>query len=69
MEWVANEVRFYIDGQLRVTHTDGATQVAENSTLRMNLWPTNTGFAGSFDPSAVPTESWYDYIRVYDYNG
>jgi beta-glucanase (GH16 family) len=69
MEWVPGEVRFYVDGQLRHTENgNSASKITRSTTLRMNLWASWTGFAGDFDPGAIPTESWYDWVRVYDYN-
>jgi beta-glucanase (GH16 family) len=70
IEWVPGQIRFYVDGQLRHTESEGSAQaITEPSTLRMNLWTSNDGFAGGgHDPGAIPTESWYDWVRVYDYN-
>lgn len=70
IEWVPGQIRFYVDGMLRHTEAEGSAQaITEPSSLRMNLWISNDGFAGGgHDPGAVPTESWYDWVRVYDYN-
>jgi hypothetical protein len=68
-EWTPGVVRFYVDGQLRHTESGASAQaITELSTLRMNIWASWTGFAGDFEPNSAPTESWYDWVRVYDYN-
>lgn len=68
MEWTPGQIRFYVDGILRHTENEAsAAAITEASTLRMNLWASWTDFAGTFDPGAIPTESWYDWVRVYSY--
>ncbi len=69
MEWTPGMIRFFVDGILRHTENEAsAAAITEPSTLRMNLWASWTDFAGTFDPGAIPTESWYDWVRVYSYN-
>lgn len=70
-EWTPGEVKFFVDGELRhIENGADAAALTRAVTLRMNLWPTNEQFAAGpqgFDESAAPTESWYDWVRVYDY--
>lgn len=69
MEWVPGEIRFYVDGMLRHTASGASAQAIDQPvSLRMNLWISDSEFAGGgHHPDAVPTESWYDWVRVYDY--
>jgi len=70
-EWTPSEVTFFVDGVPTYVET---RNVGERLThpvrLHMNCWPTNndvTYFAGPLDPSAVPAEAQYDWVRVYRY--
>lgn len=69
VEWVPGELRFYVDGMLRHIESEAsAVAIDSPTTLRMNLWISDTEFAGNgHDPGAVPSETLYDWVRVYDY--
>ncbi len=75
IEWLPEEVNFYVDEELVHTQTD---QVAEfltlDSRLMLNAWPVEdtanlTGWAGAVDDAALPAEATYDWVRAYEYVG
>jgi beta-glucanase (GH16 family) len=70
IEWVPDEVRFLVDGELRHTATDGISQYMKlPQKVMVNLWPANIpDWVGPIDAAAIPAESQYDWVAVYAFN-
>ena len=70
-EWTPGEVRFFVDGvPMYVETRNVAERMNSPVKLHINCWPVDsdvTTFAGIFDPSALPAEAQYDWVRVYRY--
>jgi endo-1,3-1,4-beta-glycanase ExoK len=70
-EWTPTLVKFFVDGvQTYADPVNVAERLTNPVRLHVNCWPTNneaTQFAGTLDPSAIPTEAQYDWVRVYRY--
>lgn len=67
-EWEPGVVRFYIDGQLVLTNTEDAKILRDPQKLMMNLWVSEAPeWAGAMDGSTAPSESVYDWVKLYRY--
>ncbi|MEL7448426.1 MAG: family 16 glycosylhydrolase [Pseudomonadota bacterium] len=68
-EWEPGVVRWFVDGTLK--YTQDATYVSGliyPMRIMMNLWAAdNPAWVGSWDPSVMPAQSSYDYVRYYAY--
>jgi beta-glucanase (GH16 family) len=69
IEWEPGIVRWFIDDSLVVIHDHEAIQsLVYPMRIMMNLWAVdNPNWAGIWDPSSMPVESSYDYVRCYAY--
>jgi endo-1,3-1,4-beta-glycanase ExoK len=83
IEWTPQYIAFYVNGQRVRYETDqteyaalfnvdanGDTPANERMEVRLGLWPALSniyGWAGTFDPSVVPTAQYVDYIKIWDY--
>lgn len=64
-EWEPGIIRWFIDG-VQVLESQDPVQVPYlPQQLMMNIWATNLAWAGPFDPTALPAEAQYDWVRVY----
>lgn len=65
IEWVPNEVRFFIDGTLRYAAIGAAAEgLTQPQKIMMNLWPSeNVKWAGVLDWASVESSA----IATYDY--
>lgn len=68
-EWEPGVVRWFVDGELayvqNASYVDGLIYPMR---ILMNLWAVdNPAWAGVWDPSVMPVESKYDYVRYYAY--
>ena len=74
LEWYEDSQRFYFDGNLFWTNTDGVS-TAENHAIRMtieiqngdpyNLWGHPVGAFEDNDATRLPSQALVDYVRVY----
>ncbi|HSC87597.1 MAG TPA: family 16 glycosylhydrolase [Polyangiaceae bacterium] len=75
IEWLPDVVRFYVDEQLVHEQTDAIAQfLTLDQKLMMNVWavmdtPALEAWAGKFESSSLPTAAYYDWVRVYSYDG
>lgn len=69
IEWEPGVVRWFIDGELvNVQDQPFVEGLIYPMNLMMNLWAANAvGWVGPWDPSVMPQESIYEYVKVYDY--
>ncbi len=69
IEWEPDIVRWFIDGELAYS-LDSAWIPSLNRPMRilMNLWASDSPpWVGVWDPSVMPAQSAYDYVRYYAY--
>ena len=68
-EWEPGVVRWFIDGNL--VYTQDAAYVSDlmyPMRILMNLWAADSpGWVGPWDPSVLPVQTAYDYVRYYAY--
>ncbi len=69
IEWEPGIVRWFVDGALAnvqdAPYVEGLIHPME---ILMNCWPSEAvGWAGVWDPSVMPVEARYDYVRCYAY--
>ena len=63
-EWEPGVIRWFVDGE-QVLESERPNEVPFlPQQLMMNLWATDLPWAGPFDPSALPAEAQYDWVRV-----
>ncbi|NQV29673.1 MAG: family 16 glycosylhydrolase, partial [Candidatus Marinimicrobia bacterium] len=69
IEWTPEAIRFYEgDRLLRTVSGERADSVHYAQKLMMNIWqPTNTAWAGSFNPGILPVYALYDWVRYAEY--
>lgn len=69
IEWEPGIVRWFVDGQLvNVQDQAFVAGLIHPMRLMMNLWASEVpDWVGPWDPSVMPVESEYDYVRCYDY--
>lgn len=68
-EWEPGIVRWFVDGQLAYVQDEPFVDgLIYPMRILMNHWAVdNPAWAGVWDPSAMPTQSRYDYVRYYAY--
>ena len=69
IEWEPGIVRWFVDGELAnvqdAPYVEGLIHPME---ILMNCWPSEAvGWTGVWDPSIMPVEAQYDYVRCYAY--
>ncbi len=64
-EWEPGVIRWFVDGEQVLESQDPAQVPYLPQQLMMNIWATNAAWAGPLDPSALPAEAQYDWVRVY----
>ena len=69
-EWEPGIVRWFVDGELVVTQDqDFVEGLIYPMKIVMNLWAAvATGWVGVWDPSIMPVQSEYEYVRYYEYD-
>lgn len=70
IEWEPDIVRWFVDGELvNVQDQEYVTGLIYPLRIMMNLWAANaTGWVGVWDPSIMPVESEYEWVRYYAYD-
>lgn len=68
-EWEPGIVRWFIDGQLVYTQNSSYVNgLMYPMRIMMNLWAADApDWVGIWDPSIMPAQSRYDYVRYYTY--
>jgi endo-1,3-1,4-beta-glycanase ExoK len=70
IEWVPEEVRFFVDGTLMYTATEEVSYLTLPQNILMTIWASDApGWAGPVDDTTSPTSVTYDWIKVYRYIG
>jgi beta-glucanase (GH16 family) len=69
MEWEPGIVRWLVDDQLIYAQNDDATENLKHPmAIIMNLWASDAkDWVGVWNPSVLPRQSIYDYVRYYRY--
>lgn len=69
IEWEPGIVRWFVDNQLIYVQNDDATNNLQYPmAILMNLWPSEfEDWTGVWDPSVMPRQSKYDYVKYYSY--
>ncbi len=69
MEWEPGIVRWFVDGALVYTQNDSSTDnLMYPMAILMNLWAAGAeSWVGVWDPSVMPRQSKYDYVKYYSY--
>lgn len=69
IEWTPDYVAWRIDGTETYRQTGAhITGLTGAQKLMMNVWqPADVGWAGSFNPAALPVYAYYDWVRYYAY--
>ncbi|MEO0403391.1 MAG: family 16 glycosylhydrolase, partial [Bacteroidota bacterium] len=69
IEWEPGVVRWFVDGELVNVQDQGFVQdLIHPQRLMMNLWAAEAvDWVGEWDPSILPLQSEYEYVRVYEY--
>lgn len=71
IEWTPEFIVFLVDGKLSYQYTDSKIlkEIAEPMSVRMNYWISNSPeWAGPFDKSVLPLETYYDWVAYYELN-
>lgn len=71
IEWTPEFISFLVDGKLSYQYTDPkiVNEIAEPMSVRMNYWISNSPeWAGSFNKSVLPLETYYDSVSYYELN-
>ena len=70
IEWTPDAVRFYEgDRLLRTVSGERADSLYHAQKIMMNIWqPSNTTWAGSFNPDILPVYAVYDYVSYAAYD-
>jgi len=71
-EWTADYIAWFFDGmEVRRETGETATAFAENATAGMqyhfNIWPGDSSFGGTFDPSILPVYQYVDWVQFSSY--
>lgn len=69
IEWTPDYVAWRVDGYEIYRETAAHVgQLFYPQRNMMNIWvPTNTTWAGTFDPSILPVYAYYDWVKYYEY--
>jgi len=69
IEWEPGVVRWFVDGALvNVQDQEFVNGLIHPMRIIMNLWVSEyEDWVGPWDPSIMPVESYYDYVRFYEY--
>jgi len=68
IEWVPEEVRFFIDGVLMYTATEEVSYLTLPQNILLTIWASDSvGWAGAVDDTTAPTAVSYDWFKVYRY--
>ena len=69
VEWEPGIVRWFVDDVLIYTQNEAATNNLQYPmAILMNLWASEAeDWVGVWDPSILPSQSMYDYVKYYSY--
>lgn len=69
IEWEPGVVRWFVDDQLYYVQNDSVTNdLHYPMAIYMNLWASDAvDWVGVWDPSVMPRQSKYDYVKYYKY--
>jgi len=73
-EWTPDYIAWFVDGaEIRRETGDTADAYRENTAdgmqLRFNIWPGDSSFGGTFDPSLLPVYQYIDWVQYSSYDG
>ncbi len=69
IEWEPGIVRWFVDGELAwIQDEPFVADLIHPLRVMMNLWAsTAPGWVGEWDPSIMPVQSEYEYVKIYTY--
>jgi beta-glucanase (GH16 family) len=67
-DWTPDEVRFYMDGEMRAVVTGAAAEaLTQSQRLLMSAYPRENGWQGTFDAGILPVVAAYDWVEISTY--